>query len=92
MPAYKINISGRVQGVYFRAYTKKMAKKLAITGSVKNCSNGSVEVIALGEEVALQKFIQYCHQGSLFSKVTEVKLTPHPQNKDTFLEFLIIDK
>jgi len=92
MSVYKINISGRVQGVYFRAYTQKRAKQLSITGSVKNCSDGSVEIIALGEEAALQKFIQWCHKGPLLAKVTEVKLSAYTQNKDTFLEFLIIDK
>ncbi len=92
MPAYKINISGRVQGVYFRAYTQKMARKLSITGTVKNCSDGSVEVIAFGEDVALQKFIQCCHKGPLFAKVTKVTLSAYPQNKGNFSDFLIIDK
>lgn len=76
MKAFKIIVKGRVQGVYFRAFTQKMAKKLAIYGTVKNCPDGSVEIIAIAEQAAMEKFIQWCHKGPLLAKVSEVILTP----------------
>jgi len=76
MQSFKIIVKGRVQGVYFRAFTKKMAKKLAIYGTVKNCPDGSVEIIAIAEQAPLEKFIQWCHKGPLLANVSEVTLTP----------------
>ncbi|MBT3813627.1 MAG: acylphosphatase [Gammaproteobacteria bacterium] len=73
---YKLTIRGRVQGVFFRASTQKMANKLAISGTVKNTAAGDVEIIAIGEHQAMQKFIQWCHKGSLPAKVEEVIIEP----------------
>ena len=73
---YKLIVRGRVQGVFFRASTQKMAKQLAITGTVKNTATGDVEIIATGESEAMQKFIQWCHKGPLPAKVTEVIIEP----------------
>ena len=69
---YKLIVKGRVQGVFFRASTQKMASKLTITGTVKNTAIGDVEIIASGESQAMQAFIQWCHKGPLPAKVTEV--------------------
>ncbi|HIG65489.1 MAG TPA: acylphosphatase [Methyloprofundus sp.] len=73
---YKLTIRGRVQGVFFRASTQKMANKLAISGTVKNTAAGDVEIIAIGEHQAMQKFIHWCHKGSLPAKVEEVIIEP----------------
>ncbi|MEX2233480.1 MAG: acylphosphatase [Cyclobacteriaceae bacterium] len=60
---FTINISGEVQGVFFRASTKEIAESLKIYGLVKNESDGSVYVEAEGEEEALKEFIRWCHHG-----------------------------
>lgn len=67
-------ISGRVQGVRFRAYTKKSAERLGLKGWVKNLNDGRVETLAEGEEEKLNKFIKLLEKGSMLSKVDEVKV------------------
>lgn len=73
---YKLTVRGRVQGVFFRASAQKMAKKLGISGTVKNTAAGDVEIIAIGEHQAMQDFIHWCHKGSLPAKVTKVIAEP----------------
>ena len=72
METINIKVTGRVQGVYFRAHTQKAAKKIGLTGWVRNKSDGSVEILAQGKKAALDKLIQWCHQGSPSSKVVDV--------------------
>lgn len=72
----QIVVSGRVQGVYFRAFTQKQAKKLNLTGYAKNLSNGDVEIIACGEKNQLEKLVSWCHKGPLMAKVNSVQTQP----------------
>jgi len=65
-------ITGHVQGVFFRAETKKTAEKLNITGWVKNLPDGSVESYACGISDSLEKFIKWCHQGPAVASVKNV--------------------
>lgn len=58
-----ILVKGEVQGVYYRHYTKTKAEALSITGTVKNLPDGSVYIIATGEDYQLNDFINYCKQG-----------------------------
>lgn len=58
-----IRISGRVQGVFFRASTKEKADSLHLSGLVRNERDGSVYVEAEGEEEDLKEFIGWCHHG-----------------------------
>jgi len=67
-----IIIRGKVQGVWFRKFTKDRADKLAICGFVKNLKDGCVFVYACGEESNLNEFINWCHTGPILAKVTEV--------------------
>jgi len=78
----QIIVSGRVQGVYFRAYIQKQA----ITGFAKNNKDGSVEIIARGGQENLKKFITYCHKGPIMAKVNQVIVTEYDTN-DTFAHF-----
>lgn len=71
-----IIVSGRVQGVYFRAFTKKQANKLNLTGYAKNLSNGDVEIIACGEKSQVEKLVQWCHKGPIMAKVNSVRTQP----------------
>ncbi len=56
-------ISGRVQGVFFRATTQKTATQLEVRGFVRNLADGRVEVVAEGEQQALQKLSDWCRLG-----------------------------
>ncbi len=56
-------ITGRVQGVFFRASTLEQAQAVGVTGWVKNCGDGSVEVMAEGPRYALERLIEWCKDG-----------------------------
>jgi len=72
-----IIVKGRVQGVYFRAYTQKQAVKLNVSGFVRNLADGSVEIVASGHREDLQKLVAWCHKGPVLAKVSEVIASPH---------------
>jgi len=67
-------ISGQVQGVFFRAYTQAEAKKLGLSGWVKNTNDNRVETVFEGQKAALDKIIQWCHLGSPSAKVEKVEV------------------
>lgn len=67
---YRIIIHGKVQGIFFRDNTVKTADKIGgITGYVKNLPDGTVEVIAEGEEPQLKELLEFCRQGPQFARV-----------------------
>ncbi len=68
----KVVISGRVQGVFFRASTKNEADKIGIKGYVKNLSNGSVEAVFQGDKLSVTKIIEWCHKGPASARVDNV--------------------
>lgn len=65
-------ISGRVQGVGYRAFTRDTARKLGLKGFVRNLPDGRVEVYAEGEEELLEKFLSKLWEGPFFAKVIDV--------------------
>ncbi len=67
-------VKGRVQGVGYRAFVRKHAVSLHISGHAKNLANGDVEVIACGAEASLQTLMEKCRKGPVFAKVTELTL------------------
>ena len=75
MKAYKINVFGRVHGVYFRATTLQKANELGIKGTVKNLPDGSVQIITEGSSDKLELFIKWCHEGPVLAKVTSVEIS-----------------
>ena len=68
-------ISGRVQGVWFRASTKQKAEQLGLNGWVKNTFDGDVEAIFEGEENCIREMLDWCHQGPPMAKVEGIKVT-----------------
>ena len=56
-------VHGRVQGVNFRAATQSQAQRLGLVGWVRNRDDGSVELVAEGPRVALDRLVKYLHQG-----------------------------
>lgn len=66
-------ISGKVQGVWYRDTTRQVAQKLQITGYARNLDDGRVEVLACGEQDALDAFKEWFWQGPQLAKVTDVE-------------------
>lgn len=65
-------VSGRVQGVFFRAHTQEQAESLGINGWVKNLDNGNVALIACGTPDQLDQLEQWLWQGSPMARVDHV--------------------
>ncbi len=73
-----IKISGRVQGVYFRASTKEAADALGVTGFVRNEPDGTVYAEAEGEEETLNQFVAWCKNGPPHARVERCKVQEGP--------------
>jgi acylphosphatase len=67
-------ISGRVQGVWFRANTKDKAEQLGLNGWVRNTNDGNVEAIFEGEPEKITKMLEWCHQGPPMAHVENVEI------------------
>jgi len=65
-------VSGRVQGVFYRATCVRKATELALTGFARNLPDGRVEVLACGDDTAVAEFVGWLWEGSPASKVTDV--------------------
>lgn len=72
MPCARFIVTGRVQGVFFRASTRACALRLGITGSARNRVDGSVEVIASGSALALDELEHWLHAGPPTARVDAV--------------------
>ncbi len=82
-------ISGRVQGVFFRAHTKEVAEKLGLTGWVRNLPDGRVEAVFEGEEEAVKEAIEWCKRGPPLAKVERVEVR-YEEPTGEFKDFRII--
>ena len=71
-----ITISGKVQGVWYRASAQDRAIELGLKGFVCNLPDGRVYVEAEGDPMALQAFVDWCGQGPPMAMVAEVSATP----------------
>lgn len=67
-----IRVTGRVQGVWFRASAKKEAERLGLTGFVRNEADNSVFIEVEGAPANLNAFVAWCHEGPVHAKVNEV--------------------
>lgn len=65
-------VSGKVQGVWFRASTCDEAQKLGLTGWAKNLPDGRVEVMAFGDKASLQQLLTWLRKGPALAKVSEL--------------------
>jgi len=71
-------IEGRVQGVGYRDYVRTEAQRLHLTGWVRNRADGTVEVVAEGEDVALNHLRMLLEKGPSMASVDEVQVTTGP--------------
>lgn len=69
-----LEISGRVQGVFYRAHAQNEAQKLSLTGYVKNLPNGGVEALLQGLESQITTFIEWAYKGSPGAKVDKIDI------------------
>ncbi len=77
-------VSGRVQGVSYRASTASEARRLGVVGWVRNRSDGTVELEAEGPEDKIAALIAWCHDGPPSANVTSVAVDDvPPTGKDT---------
>ena len=68
-------IAGKVQGVYFRANTKRKADSLSLKGWVRNLPDGRVEAVFEGEEEPIKRILDFCNHGPQDAVVEQVDLT-----------------
>jgi acylphosphatase len=69
-------VSGRVQGVFFRASTRSQAEKLGLRGWAVNLPDGRVEVLVVGADEAVQQLGEWLHEGPATAKVLAVETAP----------------
>ena len=70
-----VKIEGRVQGVYYRAWTEQTARALGLDGSVRNASDGSVEAVFSGPADKVDQMLRLCADGPPDAHVTKMTVT-----------------
>ena len=83
-------VRGRVQGVFFRASAQREARRLGLTGWVKNKSDGSVEILAEGEETSIRELYSWAQKGPSAARVDRVD-TRWRSFTGEFADFRIVD-
>jgi acylphosphatase len=75
----QIFVSGRVQGVFFRDSTRKMANELNLTGGVRNLRDGRVEVQVTGDMIGIQTLIKWLEIGPKLANVSTIEVIDCPR-------------
>ncbi|MDP9344015.1 MAG: acylphosphatase [Actinomycetota bacterium] len=70
-----LHVSGRVQGVFYRAECANRARQLGLAGFVRNLPDGRVEAAFEGPEEAVDNMVQWCREGTRWAQVEEVEAT-----------------
>lgn len=83
-------VSGKVQGVFFRAHTQEVAESLGITGWVKNLTNGNVALVACGDDDQLDKLESALQEGPPMAQVDHVTRKPSDSDRSDYDGFQII--
>lgn len=82
MHARRLRISGKVQGVYYRASTQARARALGLVGWVRNLRDGRVELVAQGDDEALEALERWCHEGPPRARVDDIEAADHPTDSN----------
>lgn len=85
-----IFISGFVQGVGFRQFTKRNAIKLGLTGWVKNLQDNRVETVFQGSKEQINKIITICEKGAFLSEVKDVNVVWEENPGEAYKSFEVI--
>ena len=72
----RLTIRGRVQGVGYRHWAMTTGRRLGITGWVRNCTDGSVEALIVGDDAAIGAMIDACRRGPAAARVDDVDIEP----------------
>ena len=75
MRSVRLRITGRVQGVGYRAWALPTANRLGLRGWVRNRSDGSVEALVIGEDEAVARMIDACREGPFGARVSDVAIS-----------------
>ena len=89
MTTKHVVVKGRVQGVFFRDYTRKQAIQYDLTGWVRNLPDGSVEALFCGKEKMVSDMLAWLKHGSPQSRVDSVE-TDNIHSNETFSTFEIL--
>ena len=89
MKRVHLTVYGRVQGVFFRYNTKKIADKLKLKGWVKNNPNNTVEIMGEGDDESIDTLINWCRKGPVGAKVEKVDVREE-EFKKKFISFSVI--
>ncbi|HIH39972.1 MAG TPA: acylphosphatase [Halobacteria archaeon] len=84
----RIIVKGKVQGVFYRAFTQRSALRLGLKGWVRNLPNGDVEVLCEGEKESIEELIKELWEGPPLSKVKDVTIS-WEDYKSEFRDFTI---
>lgn len=74
MKRVHVHVSGKVQGVFFRATTRERAVEEGVSGWVRNLPDGRVEAVFEGEEDAVDAMVEFCKEGSPAASVEDVEV------------------
>ena len=74
MDARRVQLRGRVQGVFFRAWASDEARTLGVTGWIRNCADGSVEAQIEGDPDALDELVDLMREGPPGARVDDVEV------------------
>ncbi len=85
----RLVVSGRVQGVSFRAHARSAARKMGAKGWVRNCPDGTVEAVVEGETQIVNSVLAWFRKGSPFSRVDNIRITDENPSGE-FDDFQII--
>ncbi len=88
MPTVAITVTGKVQGVWFRASTRNKALELEINGFVRNQPDGTVYIEAQGNTAQLKALLEWCKDGPTHAQVDEVEFEELSDKR--FTDFLIL--
>jgi acylphosphatase len=88
MKAVRFRISGRVQAVGFRAWTRSLARTLELVGTVRNLPDGTVEVVARGPDDAIDRLREALASGPPGARVTRVEEAAAPRDRRKSFEIL----
>ena len=74
----RLQITGKVQNVWFRGWTERTAKGLGLTGWVRNRKDGSVEAVISGPAAAVDQLMAQCWDGPPAAKVANIQVEDYP--------------
>ncbi|HAM38406.1 MAG: hypothetical protein A2474_05035 [Elusimicrobia bacterium RIFOXYC2_FULL_34_12] len=89
MFSYHIMVSGQVQGIGYRYFVEREARKIKITGWVRNLDNSDVEILAEGEEIFLEDFVNTLQTKHSYAIINDIKVSKTKIEKTDYSDFKI---